>query len=543
VFALPASGAQGQAPKGHFAPSKQASHEEQAQQQIQKALYSQGTILNLPLNVQTEVRQAEGQDEDIAIQAQLDVSSLAFQKQGDRNVDSIVLAVALFDPDGKHVTGSQQRCNLSLADAARTEMEKRGFSLKTHVFAKPGLYTVRVVVRDSEGAKIAALSRTVEVPSQISPPAAQQITTPEPGGVVSGRQGGKAAAGGRATTAPSPVAAPTEQLIAPPGQGARDSQIRQLPTLNQATDITSLILPPLPSKLTAGSDEAYFEAYRIAEPITEWPLEKVRHRIPELKGLKPATATDQSQLAEILRGVSANVEEFVVNFTDTTALETIDEAQQDPGEYAALRGRSQAAKTITQKFRYLMLAQREGGGFSLVEYRTDPGGRERNPQAQTGFLKTTGFAALPLFFGPAEQPLSDFRYLGRQTVGGVSTEVVAFAEHPEPVAVLCRFNIGQDSIPILLQGVAWIRTGDHQIVKMRTDMLASLPRLKVATTVVLFRETRFQESPTALWLPNDVKVEAKLGRYVFSDHHRYSDYRMFRVKSVIKTDASEAAPR
>lgn len=118
--------------------------------------------------------------------------------------------------------------------------------------------------------------------------------------------------------------------------------------------------------------------------------------------------------------------------------------------------------------------------------------------------------------------------------------MVAFAEHPEPVAVLCRFNLGQESIPILLQGVAWIRTSDHQIVKMRTDMLASLPRLKVATTVVLFRETRFQESPTALWLPNNVKVEANLGRYVFSDHHRYSDYRMFRVKSVIKTDASEA---
>lgn len=379
VFALPASGAQEQAPKGHFAPSQQASPEALAQRQIREALYGHGTILNLPLNVQTEVRQAEGQDEDIAIQAQLDVSSLAFQKQGDRNVDSVVFAVALFDPDGKYVTGSQQRCNLSLADDARTEMEKRGFSLKTHVSAKAGRYTVRVVVRDSEGAKIAALSKAVEVPSQISPPAAQQITTPEPGGVVSGGQGGKAATGGRATTAPSPVAAPTEQLIAPLGQGARDSQIRQLPTLNQATDMTSLILPPLPSKLTAGSDEASFEAYRIAEPITEWPLEKVRHRIPELKGLKPATATDQSQLAEILRGVSANIQKFVVDFTDTTALETIEEARQAPGEYVPLLGRSPVAKTITQKFRYLMLAQREGGGFSLVEYRTDPGTGKKSP--------------------------------------------------------------------------------------------------------------------------------------------------------------------
>ena len=84
----------------------------------------------------------------------------------------------------------------------------------------------------------------------------------------------------------------------------------------------------------------------------------------------------------------------------------------------------------TQKFRYLMLARREGNAFTLIEYRTDLRGREEHPQIQTrDFIKTTGFAAMQLFFGPLEQPWSDFRYLGRQKIGGSPTEAVAFAEH------------------------------------------------------------------------------------------------------------------
>jgi hypothetical protein len=112
--------------------------------------------------VQTEVRKAEGQNVEVAVQAVLDIRNLPFQKQGDLNLDNVVFAVGLFDHDGKYVTGSQQTYSLSLKDSTRVEMEKRGLALKTHVSAKVGAYTLRVVVRDSQGGKMAAASKAVD---------------------------------------------------------------------------------------------------------------------------------------------------------------------------------------------------------------------------------------------------------------------------------------------------------------------------------------------------------------------------------------------
>ncbi len=101
-----------------------------------------------------------------------------------------------------------------------------------------------------------------------------------------------------------------------------------------------------------------------------------------------------------------------------------------------------------------------------------------------------------------------------------------------------RFVIGETSIPILLQGVAWIRTSDYQILKMRTDLLAPLPPLARVTTLVLYARNQFQGGPTAFWLPQEVNVTVKLGDYIFANRHRYSDYRLFRVKAILKTDES-----
>jgi len=390
------------------------------------------------------------------------------------------------------------------------------------------------VVRDSQGGKMAALSKAVEGPSQISPPAApqtpppaaQQIAPPGPG-VTRGGQGGNTAEAGKTTEAPSQAPPTTAQQVAPSAPAvARGSRSQEMAALSRTTEAPSRTPPP-PTELVAPADEPFFDAYRQSDPITNWPLKKLLHQVPELKGINPAS--DQSELPGILRGVSANLQKFVVTFVDTTALETVDETEKLP----IGRGPERAL----QKYRYLMLARWEGGAFTLDEYRTDLKGQEENSRKLIkAFIKTTGFATMPLFFGPLQQPWSDFRLLGQQKIGSDLTVAVAFAEHIEPAAVMGRFLIGATSIPILLQGVAWIRTSDYQILKMRTDLLAPLPSaaLKQVTTVVNFAKTQFQDNPAALWLPREVKVKGVVGRLEFSNRHRYSDYQLFRVKSVIK---------
>jgi hypothetical protein len=303
--------------------------------------------------------------------------------------------------------------------------------------------------------------------------------------------------------------------------------------------------PPLAGQqgVLSGQDAQFLDAYRRSDPITKWPLKATVYQIPELNGLKPAT--DQSQLPGILRGVSENLQNFTTNFVNIAALETVEETGNllrglaGPDAWGDERcGSEGTTERAVQKFRYLMLARREGSAFTLVELRTDPRGREAPTQKLLSkqYVKTTGFAAMPLFFGPLQQPWSDFRLLGQLKIGRDHTEVVAFAEHAEPVAVMGHFLIGGTSVPLLVQGVAWIRSSDYQILQMRTDLLASIPPLTRMTTVVHFAETQFQDSPKAFWLPKEVEVTVKYSQLTLTNRHRYSHYQMFRVKSVIKTD-------
>jgi len=153
-----------QARKGYFAPKEQVSPEELAKQQIREAVHSQEQIQGLPLSLSTEVRKLEGENEEISVQARLDVRGLPFEQRDDQSVEEVTYTVVLFDGDGKFVSGSQQIHSLALKKHTLEDLEKSGLSLQEHVGVKPGAYTVRVVVRESRGGQIAALSKKVEVP-------------------------------------------------------------------------------------------------------------------------------------------------------------------------------------------------------------------------------------------------------------------------------------------------------------------------------------------------------------------------------------------
>ena len=80
------------------------------------------------------------------------------------------------------------------------------------------------------------------------------------------------------------------------------------------------------------------------------------------------------------------------------------------------------AGQVEKKYRYLVMGRKAGEALTLIEYRTDLRGREAPTQKLSKeYVKTTGFAAMPLFFGPFEQPWSDFRLLGQQRMAGCRT--------------------------------------------------------------------------------------------------------------------------
>jgi VWFA-related protein len=153
-----------QARRGYFAPSKVDEPKEQARAEIEDAIYSQGEIQDFPLELQTQYFTAEDASVRLSVVSRLGVKSMRFRKADDRNLNSVIIATAIFDENGDLITGGVKNVDMRLLDATLTRLSRTGLTVRSSFQLKPGKYLVRQVVRDSEGSQMAARNGVVSIP-------------------------------------------------------------------------------------------------------------------------------------------------------------------------------------------------------------------------------------------------------------------------------------------------------------------------------------------------------------------------------------------
>ena len=160
-----------------------------------------------------------------------------------------------------------------------------------------------------------------------------------------------------------------------------------------------------------------------------------------------------------------------------------------------------------------------------------------------GFMLTKGFTSAALVFDPTYRSESTFRYLGRQKVDSQDTFVVAFAQIPGKAHLVGNFQAGQTSLPTYSQGLAWIDASTYRILRLHTDLLHSLPelRLKREAMNIDFHEIHFKHHPGALWLPGQVTVTIDWNGKVLRNTHTYADFKVFNVDASEKIGKPKAA--
>lgn len=271
-------------------------------------------------------------------------------------------------------------------------------------------------------------------------------------------------------------------------------------------------------------DRLQLMEYGKVKSVVSQPLADLERALPELRGLEPASSQDG--LPAILQHVGADVQAFFSQFPNTVSVEQTHQER--------LGHNGKVAESMDQKFHYLLLAHPEKWGLGLEEYRADEqGSRTALHGLEGGFMLTAGFASASLLFHPAYQAGAAFRYLGRQTIDGHDTDVVAFAQKPDKAKLMGRFNTDEATVLTLTQGLAWIDPTNYQIVRMRTDLLkaASKVRLERETTEIHFDQVRFKEIPSPLWLPREVVVTVEWKGKTFRNLHEYSDFKLFNVET------------
>lgn len=153
-----------QARRGYYAPRKVDDPEQQAKQEIAEAVFSQDEINELPLDLQTQYFKTTQTEAHLSVVSKIDLKGMHFRKADGRNWNNLTVATVIFDENGNYVTGGEKLLEMRLLDATYTRLTQTGITMKSSFDLKPGRYMVRQVVRDSEGAQMAARNGAVQIP-------------------------------------------------------------------------------------------------------------------------------------------------------------------------------------------------------------------------------------------------------------------------------------------------------------------------------------------------------------------------------------------
>ncbi|HEX9456483.1 MAG TPA: hypothetical protein VF935_02555, partial [Candidatus Acidoferrum sp.] len=153
-----------QARHGYYAPRSLTDPAEATKQEIQEALFSQEEIRDLPVDLQTQFFKKDETGARLAVLTHLDVKGIHFRKAAGRSNDELTIVAGIFDENGNFVTGGEKIIQMKLRDTTYDRLSRSGLTVKSSFDLKPGTYLVRLVVRDAEGAQMAARNGAVVIP-------------------------------------------------------------------------------------------------------------------------------------------------------------------------------------------------------------------------------------------------------------------------------------------------------------------------------------------------------------------------------------------
>lgn len=153
-----------EARNGYYDDKKEGDSKQQVEAEIQKALYSGNEVLDMPMDLKLAAARKGTADAKIQIAVLLGIKNVPFQKEGDRNCNVLMTAVAIFDDNGNYVLGGEKSFDLRLTDPIYENFLNTGMPMHAEYALKPGKYLVRQLVREGVDGQMSVREGMVEVP-------------------------------------------------------------------------------------------------------------------------------------------------------------------------------------------------------------------------------------------------------------------------------------------------------------------------------------------------------------------------------------------
>jgi len=153
-----------QARRGYYSPKKESDPREAEKQEVQEALLSRNQMNDLPMTFEAQYVKSENAAGRLNLVLHLDLKGMRFRTVEGKHFDDVTFATAIFDENGTYVAGSDKTVKLSLVEETFQKLLRTGLAVRSTFELKSGKYIIREVVRDSEGAQMAARNGTAVIP-------------------------------------------------------------------------------------------------------------------------------------------------------------------------------------------------------------------------------------------------------------------------------------------------------------------------------------------------------------------------------------------
>ena len=228
------------------------------------------------------------------------------------------------------------------------------------------------------------------------------------------------------------------------------------------------------------------------------------------------------RIDEVLPKVTLHVEEFVENVNRFTATEILVRERLD--------GNGNIKDKAQSKSNYIATIEKMPTGFYVVgEYR-DESQRKTNHE---GTIRANVAPALVLIFHSSHIEEFEMACEGQAKWSGHNTWRVDFWQRMDRPATMSGFEVGNKEYTVLLKGSAWIDRNNYQIVHMETDLLRSIPEMKLGMLhqSVDYGSVAFGSGASTLWLPQTAEVTADFRGKRLLERHIYSEFQIFSVNT------------
>ena len=226
------------------------------------------------------------------------------------------------------------------------------------------------------------------------------------------------------------------------------------------------------------------------------------------------------RLDEVLRSIGNRVQEFVRNVDRFTATEEVDHSE--------LSAMGLQTSHETRKFDYLVEIHQLGqNSLDVQEYRNGSVSIQEFP----AHVATVGLPSLVLVFHPLYQSKYQFDCEGRGAWHGRPAWVVHFQQPAGHSEGMLTYRVGRQSFAVGLKGRAWIDAGTFQILAMESDIVHSIPEIRLLRDhqLVEYGPVKFRNHSTELWLPKSADWYCALSGHRYHRRHTFSQFLLFAV--------------